>query len=182
MSLLAYTVKDYINTYHPSSAQPDLISSHIEFLARTAVGPCTLNITVLKLGRQFSNFRISLSQPDAKGIEKVCAEAYVMQGNLASEASNGLVSLETKPPLEVVPKRAEYKVSEELRKAWGKQLHRPAAYKLEYWHPRDANIDGVSALGPSSKCQVPFFSQFRLLLEGERRGRVRHVVLRALEL
>jgi hypothetical protein len=152
MSLVAHTVQVYFQTLHSSLNQPDLITFHIEFLARTASGPASLSITPIKLGRQFSTVRVQLLQQDKTYSEpRLCLEALVTQGNLAIEAQNQGMSLHTRPLLDKFsfPKK-------EVCKQWvapGEWLaSRPAACKVTIFFPSGSEPLGASpTYGPSVK-------------------------------
>jgi acyl-coenzyme A thioesterase PaaI-like protein len=108
MSVVASAVEVYFATQHAALAQPDLITMHTEFLGRTVMGPGTVRITDLKLGRQFSTVRAQLWQSLGEGAEEdLCLEATVTQGNLAKEEKSGGISLATRTAIlkEEIPTR-----------------------------------------------------------------------------
>jgi hypothetical protein len=54
MSILCRATQVYFQTHQQKLNQPDLITSHVTYLARSVVGPATITIIPLKLGRQYS--------------------------------------------------------------------------------------------------------------------------------
>lgn len=153
-SLLTHTVSQYFKDQQAARDQPDLITLHIEFLSRTAIGHANILITPLKLGGQFSNVRVQLLQPDAKtSKDRVCIEALVTQGNLTKESQNGQLSLTTLPLVEPrrFPKRESFVWSAPEKELVGR---RPAAYKASLWLPPGSK-DGLSKSpeGPSIREQ-----------------------------
>ncbi|KAH8592881.1 thioesterase-like superfamily-domain-containing protein [Bisporella sp. PMI_857] len=158
-SVLTHAAAVYMGTHQKKYNQPDIIASHYEFLARSTVGPCTIHVTPLKLGRQLSNLRVQLLQPDPKDAsqQKVCCEALIVQGNLTTEASNGLLNLETKPLI-----TKDQIVDRSNCLAWGAPgewaFVRPAAFKVEGLFPPGSERYGYTDLsknddGPSVRSQ-----------------------------
>ena len=163
LSLATNAASVYMSTHHPSLNQPDCITSHIEFLARSSVGEVTISITPLKLGRQFTNLRVQLLQSDSKDPSKqrLCVETLFVQGNLALEAENGQLNLETKPLLDKkrIPKRSECTDMEGTTKEGQKWSPvRPAAFKIYQCLVNGSDEFGTVAIkdggeGPSVKEQ-----------------------------
>ncbi|RDW90991.1 hypothetical protein BP5796_02156 [Coleophoma crateriformis] len=100
MSAIATAVQSHFALRQPSLDQPDLVTYHTEYLARTTPGPADVVVTELKLGRQFSVVRAQLVQYPAgdpsQGPPRLCVEALVTQGNLARERRSGGLSLPTR--------------------------------------------------------------------------------------
>ncbi|KAI0406232.1 thioesterase-like superfamily-domain-containing protein [Xylaria palmicola] len=71
----------YFGTTLAKQNQPHTITLHVEFLRRTSVGPATLVVKDVKLGRQTSTIHISLIQD---GRDEVVA--YVTNANMATES------------------------------------------------------------------------------------------------
>jgi hypothetical protein len=154
MSLVTHAVQVYFQEKHPALNQTDLITFHVEFLSRSDVGPATISIHPLKLGRQFSTVRVELIQHDS-GTSKprTRLEALITQGNLSNEAKSGGISLPTHPILakESIPKRED---CEERKNDSDLMLSRPAAYKIQTYFPPGSDPLGVTATnGPSVKEQ-----------------------------
>ena len=86
---------------YPDKAQPDPISSHVQFLARVPEGPVRLSVRLLNLGYRVSILQVELRRIDENktpGIDwsKTCVLALLTQGNLATEKG---VSLPTTPAI-----------------------------------------------------------------------------------
>lgn len=149
-SVISRATSTYIQDTHASLNQPDLITFHIEFLTRTALGPATIQLTPLKIGRQFSTFRAQLQQVDPKtSAPRTCLEVLITQGNLTVEAANDGLALATKPVLVMSP-----------RSGFARQVEppmwvstRPAAFKLETWLPSGSDALGVGPQGQSVREQ-----------------------------
>lgn len=150
MSLVAETVRQYFQDRHPALKQLDLITFHVEFLSRTAVGPAEVSIQPLKLGRQFSTLRVNIHQRDpASGKTSVCLEALVTQGNITREVQAAGLSLPTKPMLEKasIPKREACELWEHDPRLPGR---RPAAFKAAHYLPKGGDsICSSPTQGPS---------------------------------
>lgn len=97
-SLMTLATQRYFSDHQPSLPQPDPISAHVEFLGRSVPGPAVIQITVLKIGRQFSTVRATLARSLDAG--NVSIEALITQGNLRREENAGELSLPTKPIIE----------------------------------------------------------------------------------
>lgn len=154
MSLVSETVCRYFQDRHPKLNQLDLITFHVEFLSRTALGPAVVSIQPLKIGRQFSTLRVNIIQHDPATDKKTtCLEALVTQGNLTREAQSGGTNLPTKPMLEkaLIPKREaceQWLVDPRLTS------RRPAAFKLSIYVPEGSDSMGASPKhGPSVREQ-----------------------------
>jgi hypothetical protein len=154
MSVVAEAVREYFQARHPALHQLDLVTFHVEFLSRTAVGPASVSIQPLKLGRQFSTLRVNLIQHDpATNKKTVCLEALVTQGNLTKEAQSGGMSLPTKAMLKKtsIPKRAEcekWEYDERL------PSRRPATFQVTtYLPPGSDSLCASPTLGPSVREQ-----------------------------
>lgn len=154
MSVVSEAVRHYFQDRHPALKQLDLVTFHVEFLSRTAVGLASVSIQPLKLGRQFSTLRVQLQQRDeATNKTTVCLEALVTQGNISKEAQSGGLSLPTKPMLDkaLIPKRETCEKWEcDLR------LHsrRPVAFKItSYLPPGSDSLCASPTLGPSVREQ-----------------------------
>jgi acyl-CoA thioesterase len=144
MSIVSTAVGQYFQDRHPTLNQPDLITFHVEFLSKADMGNATVSVQPLKLGRQFSTVRVNLIQRnEAKGKTTVCLEALVTQGNLAVEAKNGGIDLETKGLLDKksIPKR-------ETCEKWVTDprwySRRFAAFKIEMYLPEGSDSLCVS--------------------------------------
>ena len=152
MSLLVIAVQKHFQLTHADLEQTDLITFHVEFLARSATGPVEISIHELKIGRQFSTVRAQLLQypngnPAAK--PRTCMEALVTLGNLKQESQSGGVTLPTRPTLAVqsmAPRTTfrEWKSTPE----WASR--RPAAFKIKILLPPGSNeVLAHPTLGPS---------------------------------
>lgn len=152
MSLVAKAVHTYFQTQQTALNQPDLITFHVEFLARTTSGPASLSVHTLKVGRQFSTVRVQLHQQDRSYAEpRLCLEALVTQGNLTAEAQSSGLSLPTRPLSDMfsIPKRVdcqEWVIPDE----W--LANRTAACKVTIFFPTGSSSLGASpTYGPSVK-------------------------------
>jgi hypothetical protein len=79
MSIAAEAVCRYFQDSHKALNQTDLISFHVEFLSKRAVGNASISVLPLKIGLQFSTVRVNLGQWDI--IEKkptICLEGLVI--------------------------------------------------------------------------------------------------------
>jgi acyl-CoA thioesterase len=154
MSVVSETVHQYFQDQHPALNQPDLITFHVEFLSRTAVGDATISIQPLKLGRQFSTVRVNVIQRDeAKGKTVTCLEALVTQGNLTAESQSGGMNLATKGLLDKksIPKREE---CEQWLTDPRWHTRRIAAFKIEVYLPKGSDSRAASpTLGPGVREQ-----------------------------
>jgi len=154
MSTIVHAASTYMKKAHGPLNQPDLVTFHVEYLSRTTVGPATITITPLKLGRQFSTLRMQLLQPDPRtGSLKACIEALVMQGNLSLEATNGLVSLDTVPWItKSTILRKEDCAPWDFSEDW--VVKRPAAFKTDTLLSKESHEFGSSPqIGKSVKEQ-----------------------------
>jgi acyl-CoA thioesterase len=154
MSIVSESVSRYFQDKHPSLNQPDLITFHVEFLSRTAVGNATVSIQPLKLGRQFSTVRVNLVQRDeVTDKTTVCLEALVTQGNLIAESHSGGMNLKTKGLLDKdsIPNREEC-VKWVTDPRW--HTRRLAAFKVEMHLPNGSDsLSASPTLGPSVREQ-----------------------------
>jgi hypothetical protein len=153
MSLVTHTVRRYFQEVHGSLNQLDLITFHVEFLSRTAVGTASVAIQPLKLGRQFSTVRVQLLQNDDAGKTTVCFEAHITQGNLSNEAKSGGLSLPSNPMLvkDMIPKREECEAWETDPRL---PSRRPASFKTyTYLPPGSDSICASPKYGPSVREQ-----------------------------
>lgn len=98
-------VKLHFETTLSTYNQPHTITLHLEFLRRTSVGPATITIQNVKLGRRTSTVHIVLTQaPSQSGdgaTPTTCVVGYLTQSNMFTETG---VSLPTNwklapPPL-----------------------------------------------------------------------------------
>jgi len=133
MSLIAKAVQCHFQHRHSDLNQTDLITFHVEFLTRSAVGYAEIVIHELKIRRQFSTVRVQLLQYTDKGrsgVPRICLESLVTVGNLSREAQSGGLSLPTRPTLtaDSIPKRAN---CEDWVFASEWPSRRPAAFKLQ---------------------------------------------------
>jgi hypothetical protein len=145
MSIVSETVRQYFQDRHPALNQPDLVTFHVEFLSKSAVGNASVSIQPLKIGRQFSTVRVNIIQRDeAKDKPIVCLEALITQGNLAREAQSEGMDLATKGLLDkaLIPKREE---CEKLVTDRRLHMRRPAVFKIEMYLP----------VGSDSLCASP---------------------------
>jgi hypothetical protein len=158
-------------THHPSLNQPDLITTHVEFVSRTRIGPATVSLTPVKLGRQFSTIRAQLlqqqsddSKPNSSPSPRVCLEALITQGKLDAEeedaacqnrnaARGRVVDLPVRNLEEkfLVPKR-------EACEPWAVQhewrSRRPAAFKIDVrLPPASDSLAASPTYGPSVREQ-----------------------------
>ena len=154
MSVVSEAVREYFKGRHPALNQLDLVTFHVQFLSHTAVGPASISIQPLKLGRQFSTLRVNLIQHDhATNKKTVCLETLVTQGNLTKEAQSGSISLPTKPTLDKssIPKRAEWEKWEYDEKL---PRHRPATFQVTtYLPPGSDSICASPTMGPNVREQ-----------------------------
>jgi hypothetical protein len=137
MSLVVVAVQTYFKDKHLDLNQKDLITFHVEFLARSAPGPAEISIQELKLGRQFSIVRAQLIQyPNGNRSTKPrsCIEALVTIGNLAQESQSGGVNLPTRQimPSGTIPPRKDCKPWN-YAPEWA--ARRPAAFKIKVFLP-----------------------------------------------
>ena len=94
ITLAALAVKSYMQTHQAQLKQPDLITSHVEFISCGIIGLGTISITPLKFGCQFSTLRVQLLQHNTKSnFPRLRLEALITQGNLASEAQSPSASI-----------------------------------------------------------------------------------------
>jgi acyl-CoA thioesterase len=154
MFVASETVRQYFQDRHPALNQPDLITFHVEFLSRTAVGNATVCVHPLKLGRQFSTVRVNVIQRDeAKDKTIVCLEALVTQGNLTAESHSGGMNLATKGMLNknLIPKREECEKWVTDPRWHGR---RPAAFKIEMYLPKGSDsLCASPTMGPELREQ-----------------------------
>ncbi|RDW58166.1 hypothetical protein BP6252_13577 [Coleophoma cylindrospora] len=147
MSVVATAVQSHFALRQPHLDQPDLVTYHTEFLARSAAGPADIVVTELKLGHQFSVVRAQLLQypggSPTQGPPRLCVEALVTQGNLARERhSSDVLSLPTRDL------RAVYQIPP--RESFARFLHDPRVSlhaKLEFTYPPDT--DAASHVHPT---------------------------------
>lgn len=137
MSLAATAVQYHFQTQHADLDQKDIITFHVEFLARCSAGFAEIKIHELKFGRQFSTVRAQLVQypnDDSSGVPRICFEATVNLGNLHREAENGGLSLPTRLISDIysIPKRESC-----LRKLLppGLEAKFPLLWKLQRFSP-----------------------------------------------
>lgn len=156
MTLVARTTQLHFQNSHPQLNQPDLITFHVEFLARPSPRPATIHIHELKMGRQFSLVRVQLVQQTSKHEPRICLEALVTQGNLAREIQAGGPSLPTRPilPFNAVsypPPRSDFE-EWHTEPIW--RTTRPVAFKLVTFLPKGSDsLAGNPSLGPSVREQ-----------------------------
>ncbi len=131
----------HFSTTLSSQSQPNTIGLHLDFLRRTQSGPALFTVSDIKLGRQTSIVRITLSQD---GREE--AIASVTQSNLATESG---VSFTTKwalhpPPLHVDLKKLEEDKDENWARARAEEMpfpeFRKASQKTQFHYPRHGQI------------------------------------------
>ncbi|KAH8807152.1 thioesterase-like superfamily-domain-containing protein [Xylogone sp. PMI_703] len=154
MSLVLQAVRWYFQDRHSALHQLDLITFHVEFLSKTAVGNVSVSIQLLKTGRQFSTMRVNVIQKDeAKNKHIVCLEALVTQGNIAREVQGGGMELATRGLLDKasIPKREK---CEKLVTDTRLYARRPALYKIEIYVPEGSDsLCASPTLGPSVREQ-----------------------------
>jgi hypothetical protein len=154
MSAVSESVRQYFQEHHSARNQLDLITFHVEFISRPAVGDATISIQPLKFGRQYSTVRVNLIQRDeAKGKTIVCLEALVTQGNLAMEAKSGGVDLVTRGLLEkdFIPNRLDCEPWVTDTRWHSRRL---AAFKIDIFLPKGSDSLAASpTLGPSVREQ-----------------------------
>ena len=153
-SIIARAAQLHIQLRQPKLDQPDLITCHIEFIARAVVGYGEVTVTELSLGRQYSTLRLQLYQyprQDRSRKPALCCEALLRQGNLKKERASGGLSLPTRPILrrEELPKRDE---CVERMDPPHLLRRRPAFLQMKFSMAKDTDELGKSAkLGPSVK-------------------------------
>jgi acyl-CoA thioesterase len=131
-----------------------MITFHVEFLSRTAVGQATVSIQPLKIGRQFSTVRVNVIQRDEMKDKSVtCMEALVTQGNLGLEAQNGGIDLPTKGLLSkasILKREGCERLMMDSK--WLKR--RPALHKINMFLPEGSDsLCASPTLGPSVREQ-----------------------------
>jgi len=132
---------------YTSLKQPDPIYTSLTFSTRCSIGPVTIIISPVKLGRQYSFIRASLHQGG-----KQCLEAIITHANLAAEAGVNLPTIPKEPP----PSWASC-LALDLAKDPTSDF-RVASKKLRYRVPANdgsslAAIVGSSRFGPSVREQ-----------------------------
>ena len=93
-SVLA-AVKLHFETTLSTYNQPHTITLHVEFLRRTSVGPATITIQNVKLGRRTSTVHIVLTQApsqsgDGSATPTTCVVGYLTQSNMFTETGISL--------------------------------------------------------------------------------------------
>ncbi|KAL8795741.1 MAG: hypothetical protein Q9195_001792 [Heterodermia aff. obscurata] len=104
-STVLAAVKLHFETTLSSYNQPHTINLHLEFLRRTSVGPATITVQNVKLGRQTSTVHVILTQSPSQGdndsaTPTTCVVGYLTQSNLFAETG---VSLSTRWTLHPPP-------------------------------------------------------------------------------
>jgi Thioesterase-like superfamily len=84
----------HLSTTLASQRQPHCMILHLEFPRRTSVGPATLYITDIKLGRQTSTIHVTLQQDD----DRTEVLGYLTFTNLATESGISLPTSWTLTP------------------------------------------------------------------------------------
>jgi hypothetical protein len=173
MSIAAEAVCRYFRDRHKALNQTDLISFHVEFLSKRAVGNASISVLPLKIGRQFSTARVNLSQWDIIETKPIiCLEALVTQGNLTTETQSRMVSLGTAGGLlykSLIPKR---EICKKLETDGRLHTHPHALYKIESyippasdpgicqqwvrWAPGVGDTFTISSLAFLVDCFIPF--------------------------
>jgi hypothetical protein len=152
MSLVVVAVQQHFQSKHSNLKQTDLITFHVEFLARSATGPVEISIHELKIGRQFCTVRAQLLQyrnGNHAAKPRICMEALVTLGNLKQESQSGGLSLPTRPTMAAksMPPRTTFREWESSPE-WASR--RPAAFKIKVLLPPGTNdILTHPTLGPS---------------------------------
>lgn len=82
--LLMHASGAYMAEHHPNLNQPDAISVHLEFVGKSAIGPATVHVKPVKLGRQLSVLSVSLHQ------QRVNITGFITHSNLAQEDGSSL--------------------------------------------------------------------------------------------
>jgi hypothetical protein len=156
MSIVVMAAQEHSQRKHSALKQTDLITFHVEFLARSAVAPAEIFIYELKMGRQFSTVRAQLFQylnGDSSAEPRICMEALLTLGNLMHESQNSGESLSTRPLLAAasMPPRKDCK-EWEYAPEWPQQ--RPAAFKINILLPAGSGeLMYHPTLGPSVREQ-----------------------------
>ena len=97
-SIVLAAVKLHFETTLSSYNQPHTINLHLEFLRRTSVGPATMTVQNVKLGRRTSTVHVILTQSPSQSdngstTPTTCVVGYLTQSNLFAETG---VSLSTR--------------------------------------------------------------------------------------
>ena len=95
-----------MNMNHPDKAQPDPISSHIQFLSRVPEGRVRLSVRLLSLGYRVSVLQVELRRADENKMpsvdsSKTCVLGLLTQGNLATEKGIYLPTTPAIPKAEI---------------------------------------------------------------------------------
>ena len=104
-SIVLAAVKLHFKNTLSSYNQPHAINLHLEFLRRTSVGPATITVQNLKLGRRTSTVHVILTQSPSQSdngsaTPTTCVVGYLTQSNLFAETG---VSLPTRWTLHPPP-------------------------------------------------------------------------------
>lgn len=133
ISVLLNAVKTHATQLHRDLDQHDPIQISLAFIIKAQVGPARVVVEEIKIGRSYSNYRLSLQQQEEHGRWITCIHAFAIMGSFAREAGP---SVRTTPYF--VPSRDE---CPEMFPIYGE--FRLVANNFRYWEPRDPKSPSV---------------------------------------
>lgn len=142
-------VKLHFQTTLASYKQPHSITLHLEYLRRTSVGPATIIIQNIKLGRRTSTVHVVLNQiskGDPSSTPTTCVVGYITQSNIKTETG---ISLSTNWSLSPAPQplssidalRKDKDLQWKLRKSQPFPTFRKATKQVKTYLPKNDHID-----------------------------------------
>lgn len=148
-------VKLHFETTLSSYNQPHTITLHLEFLRRTSVGPATITIQNVKLGRRTSTVHVILTQTPSQIASRsatptTCVVGYLTQSNISTEIGVTLPThWELSPPPPPLSSTDALRRNEEPK--WTLQKDRPypkfrkAGQHICIYLPREIQAKGAGA-------------------------------------
>ena len=127
--------------------QPHAIHSALTFITRCSVGPATIHIAPLKLGRQYSFIRVVLRQSN-----HICIDATITHACIARETGATLETRGMRAYVAIPDRVRDCREMPSLKDPIS--IFRVATSKLKYWFPIDGKHGvGRAGMGPSIREQ-----------------------------
>ncbi|CCG83458.1 Putative uncharacterized protein [Taphrina deformans PYCC 5710] len=133
LSVLLNAAKEHSKLLHKDLKQTDPIQMSVAFIVKAQVGSARVVVEELKIGRGYSNYRLSLQQQDEGGHWITCIHALIIMGSFAREVGPVIPTTSYYVPrLEDCP---------EMEAVYSD--FRAVAKNFKYWEPKDVKSPAV---------------------------------------